>query len=85
MINDWPSYVEQGEFILEGNYDYSKIRGSNGFVYYPAGHLYFYALLSILKINYSIFGSMLFMAALHWILSYFYWEIIKKAFKTREE
>jgi hypothetical protein len=67
FLNDWPSYVEQAEYFLEGEFDYSKIRGSNGYVYYPAGHLYFYALLSVLGINYSIIGSMLFMAFLHWI------------------
>ena len=46
---DWTAYKEQVVQIVEaGERDYAAVRGQTGPLVYPAGHVYVYALLSLL-------------------------------------
>ncbi|GAA5890456.1 hypothetical protein JCM6882_002927 [Rhodosporidiobolus microsporus] len=42
---DFSTYLQQAELFLNGERDYSQIRGESGLCYYPAAHLYLYSLL----------------------------------------
>ena len=48
---DWPTYVQQFEVILKGEFDYAKIRGNTGWLFYPAGHVYQFSIIYFLYIN----------------------------------
>ena len=64
-VIDWSTFVAHGEHLLDNTYDYKKMTGPMGMAMYPAGHLWTYAGLSFLKINYSYHYSRIFMGVLH--------------------
>lgn len=64
-VIDWPTFVAHGEHLLDNRLDYKQILGPMGYAMYPAGHVWIYAGLSYLKINYSYHYSRILMAVLH--------------------
>jgi hypothetical protein len=48
---DFPTYFEQVQTIMEGEYDYGKITGYHGRIMYPAGATYIYMLLYYLTFH----------------------------------
>lgn len=42
---DWKAYMEQVELYIDGERDYTKIRGGTGPLVYPGAHVYVYRLL----------------------------------------
>lgn len=42
---DWKAYMEQAEQYIDGQRDYSMIKGNTGPLVYPAAHLYIYSAL----------------------------------------
>ncbi|KAK7206289.1 ALG3 protein-domain-containing protein [Myxozyma melibiosi] len=48
---DWKAYMEQVALYIDGERDYTKIKGGTGPLVYPAGHVYIYSLLYKLTDN----------------------------------
>ena len=42
---DWVAYMQEVEGVLNGTYDYSKLRGDTGPLVYPAGFVWTYTIL----------------------------------------
>ena len=42
---DWKAYMQEVEGVLNGTYDYSKLKGDTGPLVYPAGFVYIFAIL----------------------------------------
>ncbi|XP_058796727.1 lethal(2)neighbour of Tid protein [Phymastichus coffea] len=42
---DWKAYMQEVEGVLNGTFDYSKLRGDTGPLVYPAGFVYFFSAL----------------------------------------
>nr|SVE72896.1 EOG090X04XE [Ceriodaphnia reticulata] len=42
---DWIAYMEEVEGVVNGTWDYSKLKGSTGPLVYPAGFVYFFTVL----------------------------------------
>ena len=81
IMTDWTSYVAQGETVLDGIYDYSKITGPMGPIAYLAGHAWYYALLSYFKISTSFRKSQQLQCCLQVIYTYVKISIAEKTFK----
>lgn len=47
---DWEAYMMEVDFVLHGEFDYSKIAGPTGPIAYPAGFCWFYAALRWLEL-----------------------------------
>ena len=45
---DWQAYMEEVEFVLDGERDYLRIRGGTGPLVYPAGFVYLFVALRVL-------------------------------------
>jgi alpha-1,3-mannosyltransferase len=45
---DWKTYIQQANLVFSGERDYSLIKGDSGPLVYPAGHVFIYALISLL-------------------------------------
>ena len=54
---DVAAYQAQGEAVIDGVYDYSRILGPTGGIAYPAGHAWFYAFLCYTQICYNFRAS----------------------------
>ena len=42
---DWVAYMEEVEGVVNGTFDYSLLKGQTGPLVYPAGFVYFFAIL----------------------------------------
>lgn len=42
---DWKAYMQEVEGVLNGTFDYSKLKGDTGPLVYPAGFVYFFTVL----------------------------------------
>lgn len=42
---DWTAYMQEVEGVINGTFDYSKLRGDTGPLVYPAGFVYIFSLL----------------------------------------
>ena len=72
---DWDSYVTQLELILDGELDYAKIKGENGFLVYPAGHVYhFYLIYTITNKGNVIIARFIYLF-LYLLMNFFVFQI----------
>eukprot|EP00053_Salpingoeca_punica_P024831 m.14795 g.14795 ORF g.14795 m.14795 type:complete len:445 (+) comp7229_c1_seq1:2206-3540(+) len=63
---DWRAYMQEVEGALGGNYDYTQLKGDTGPLVYPAGFVYFFALLHRITDN----GNDIFLAQHIFIVFY---------------
>ncbi|XP_075228912.1 alg3, alpha-1,3- mannosyltransferase [Lycorma delicatula] len=80
---DWVAYMQEVEGVVNGTYDYSKLKGDTGPLVYPAGFVYIFTLLYYLtelgkniKVAQYVFG------ALYIIMLYFIFNIYSKSKKV---
>ena len=81
---DWSSFVAQGEAVLDGIFDYSKINGPMGPIAYLPGHAYLYAALSYFKISATITASKVAWTVIHVFSTYSLIRIVEITFKDND-
>ena len=75
---DWVAYMEEVKGVIDGQFDYSQLKGQTGPLVYPAGFVYIYSLLfwatdegsNVLRAQYIFFGIyMVFISAVFYVYS----------------
>lgn len=72
---DWNSYVTQIEQVIDGERDYSQIKGENGFLVYPAGHVYHFLLVYLFSFKGIVILGQFIYAFLYILLNFLVFNI----------
>lgn len=72
---DWNSYVTQIEQVIDGERDYAQIKGENGPLVYPAGHVYHFLLVYLLSFKGTVWMGRIIYSFLSILLNFLIFQI----------